>query len=621
MLLLGLTPYYNYDGSLKSPEQLAADQSANAQSPAALQSTKPLPPNVPFIPGITGPGSEGIPPITVTAQASVPVVPVTPPVPVSITEPTNRYRLGRDVYGFNYTAEQLAADIAEVQNGPLQTVLNGPTPYQRALARLAAARYTSEEQGYDLQWAFYDAQTEDERTAKTQALTRLREIGIHPYTDPAIEKYVQETTSKAQYFTDPNNPARYTAPPPPRPKMTSLGDDLYGMFVEPGVVLWEAAHGKGDHSGGEVAWAAAEFGLNASMLIPGVGAAATGARALRAGAAELLASSRLAAGLGNARNAFEAMQIGRQLRTQQVLADIDRLAIPPSHIGPALESTPGRTVRPPVSVPPIANEFAPGLRAEIPPTSPGPVGTNIVRDVSLAPRDLSVGPTGRGPVLPIGDITPVFKSGAGEINPAAYSASSLSSAARGVVNAVLSGSKAVGLSVSDVELSVRSAAASVRQGIAQTIRGLNGISTKREIGSGAVSTWKAPASGYLRRTENLGAFSELAVPMQKRAVQQAAVQAEITFKGVKITIDRNPDLVGRNLFGHTTPDGSLITLYPDAFTSMEELVKTLGHERTHVWQARVYGGGQSMETMHEWEVAAHSIEEQFWTYYQKGLGK
>ncbi|GAB0103400.1 hypothetical protein JMUB6875_23730 [Nocardia sp. JMUB6875] len=172
-----------------------------------------------------------------------------------------------------------------------------------------------------------------------------------------------------------------------------------------------------------------------------------------------------------------------------------------------------------------------------------------------------------------------------------------------------------------VEVSVRSAAAFVRQGISQTFKGLAESWAGVPRSFGVISDGAPRAGGYWRRTENLGAFSELAVPMQKRVVRRVADTAELTFKGVRIKLDRNPDLIGRQLYGHTTPDGRVITLYPDAFTSIEELVKTLGHERQHVWQARVYGKYQSMETMHKWELAAHASEEQFWTHYLKRLGK
>jgi hypothetical protein len=42
------------------------------------------------------------------------------------------------------------------------------------------------------------------------------------------------------------------------------------------------------------------------------------------------------------------------------------------------------------------------------------------------------------------------------------------------------------------------------------------------------------------------------------------------------------------MFGRTDRNG-VLHLYPNAFKNEEELVKTLGHEHTHVWQVRTHG--------------------------------
>lgn len=51
------------------------------------------------------------------------------------------------------------------------------------------------------------------------------------------------------------------------------------------------------------------------------------------------------------------------------------------------------------------------------------------------------------------------------------------------------------------------------------------------------------------------------------------------------------------MYGYT--DGKTITLYPDAFTDIENLVKTLGHERIHVYQISVFGKPTSTELLSE----------------------
>ncbi|MFI8243357.1 RHS repeat-associated core domain-containing protein, partial [Streptomyces sp. NPDC085866] len=126
-------------------------------------------------------------------------------------------------------------------------------------------------------------------------------------------------------------------------------------------------------------------------------------------------------------------------------------------------------------------------------------------------------------------------------------------------------------------------------------------------------------SGLERRIANTGPFSELQVPMQKRVVHQVAEQAGVGLEGVKVKINRDADLIGRGLYGHTSPDGT-ITLYPDAFTSKEDLVRTIGHERMHVMQIDLYGAATSLEQEAAWERAAYGSEDQFWNYYNGRLG-
>ncbi|MBK5143133.1 RHS domain-containing protein [Budviciaceae bacterium BWR-B9] len=129
--------------------------------------------------------------------------------------------------------------------------------------------------------------------------------------------------------------------------------------------------------------------------------------------------------------------------------------------------------------------------------------------------------------------------------------------------------------------------------------------------------------GLYRRTSNTGEFSDLKVPMQIRYVEQAAHEGGIGLDGVKVRIIRDPELKGKDLYGYTHPDGS-IDLYPDAFTNVEQLIKTLGHERTHTMQIQLYKHPNAyaddalrMNTeLRLNENAAHGIEDSFWKYYQ-----
>ena len=76
--------------------------------------------------------------------------------------------------------------------------------------------------------------------------------------------------------------------------------------------------------------------------------------------------------------------------------------------------------------------------------------------------------------------------------------------------------------------------------------------------------------------------------MQMRHVKKIAEEAGVGLQGVKVKIVRDPELIGKNVFGYAHPGGKRIDLFPDAFSNKENLVRTLGHERTHAFQYRAY---------------------------------
>ena len=107
--------------------------------------------------------------------------------------------------------------------------------------------------------------------------------------------------------------------------------------------------------------------------------------------------------------------------------------------------------------------------------------------------------------------------------------------------------------------------------------------------------------------------------MQMREVKAAAEQAGVGLKGIKVKIDRDPDLVGRGVYGYAYENGKRMTLYPDAFTDMETLVRTLGHERTHLYQFKTFGKAEdTLEGINLYERGAVESEEAFWNYYKQG---
>ena len=121
-----------------------------------------------------------------------------------------------------------------------------------------------------------------------------------------------------------------------------------------------------------------------------------------------------------------------------------------------------------------------------------------------------------------------------------------------------------------------------------------------------------------RKSKNIGDFKELKEPMQMKRVKKVARDAGVDLKGVKVKIDRSSDLLGRNLYGHAK--GNKITLYPDAFQDTETLVKTLGHERIHIFQEKLFGSPTNSKMLNIFEAGAKASEEGWWAFYKMTTG-
>ncbi|MBI3563457.1 MAG: hypothetical protein HY080_17270 [Gammaproteobacteria bacterium] len=124
-----------------------------------------------------------------------------------------------------------------------------------------------------------------------------------------------------------------------------------------------------------------------------------------------------------------------------------------------------------------------------------------------------------------------------------------------------------------------------------------------------------------RRTANQGAFSELPVLMDLKTVRSYANEAGVGLDGVKVRIIRDESMIGKDLHGYTHPNGKFIDLYPDAFSSPENLVRTLGHERMHVYQVRTFGVPQNAVELRLNENAAYGLEDSFVKYWQSKGGR
>ncbi|MGW7312722.1 ricin-type beta-trefoil lectin domain protein [Streptomyces sp. NPDC054865] len=141
------------------------------------------------------------------------------------------------------------------------------------------------------------------------------------------------------------------------------------------------------------------------------------------------------------------------------------------------------------------------------------------------------------------------------------------------------------------------------------------------IGPGAAGAAGARFSTMaLARGGNNGAeFSGLALSMNRKTVKQYAERGGVGLAGTKWKIV--PDAESLKLpafYGTTNPDTKVMYFYPRAFESEESLVKTIGHERTHVMQLDLYGPAQDTVRNDMYEKTAWDIEPAFWNYFKTG---
>lgn len=126
--------------------------------------------------------------------------------------------------------------------------------------------------------------------------------------------------------------------------------------------------------------------------------------------------------------------------------------------------------------------------------------------------------------------------------------------------------------------------------------------------------------GLERRTTNPKPFEQLTELMTLKHVKNIMKDMEVDMRGAKIKIDRNIDMLGKGIFGHTSDDGKIVTLYPDAFQNREELVKTIGHESVHLLQIEKDGKVKSVEDLISREEEASASENEWWGRYVKKTG-
>lgn len=106
-------------------------------------------------------------------------------------------------------------------------------------------------------------------------------------------------------------------------------------------------------------------------------------------------------------------------------------------------------------------------------------------------------------------------------------------------------------------------------------------------------------------------------PMTKKHVRNVMKDMGVSYGKARIILVNDEELIGRGLFGYTNPNGKEVQLYPDAFMSREELVKTIGHEKIHLEQLEKYGPTNDTDLGVKYEKEAVESEKQWWENYKK----
>lgn len=115
-----------------------------------------------------------------------------------------------------------------------------------------------------------------------------------------------------------------------------------------------------------------------------------------------------------------------------------------------------------------------------------------------------------------------------------------------------------------------------------------------------------------RKTQNIGTFNRLKVPMQKRAVERLAKKYGVKIDDLSIRIQREEAMLGMPYLGSTDYDNiGRIDLFPNAFKDEETMLRTIVHERCHVLQLRKYGKKYTQEHINDMEDMAYKFED-FW---------
>lgn len=121
-----------------------------------------------------------------------------------------------------------------------------------------------------------------------------------------------------------------------------------------------------------------------------------------------------------------------------------------------------------------------------------------------------------------------------------------------------------------------------------------------------------------RKNTNIGAFSNLKMPLQKKTVLATCKKYGIDTKGITFKIQRSEKMLGTDFYGSTDYNSiGRIDLFPNAFIDEEQLVRTILHEKCHYKQLIKYGKKFTQENLAGMERRAYRFEKLYYYLLKK----
>ncbi len=129
---------------------------------------------------------------------------------------------------------------------------------------------------------------------------------------------------------------------------------------------------------------------------------------------------------------------------------------------------------------------------------------------------------------------------------------------------------------------------------------------------------KSGIIGMNRNANNTGVFSSLPEKMSKKHIREIALEYNIDIKGLSFEIDDKEDFLDKPFTGCANPNkiGNII-FFPSAFSSREELVRTLYHEKIRVQQFKDYGAEFVKNNREHFETLAYKAEDVFMSKFNE----